>query len=519
MKLLKKLLIVLVITILATTIILWVLAKSIKPEVVKNYLSSQLSVLTHQNSKVEGEISWQLFPRPRIKITQIQIGDETNPLHYSMKLENLLFNLKITPLLRGKLVFSELNVDGFKIRLEPEAASILVKNHKTSETHYEFNSNLTEKFAIERLLLSHGQIKIVEKERTISFSGLQIGAEQLNLQNVLFPFQLKGNFEIAEAEKKFLKAQVNFKGSASLSSLVFSNPLTALQNTPLDGQLSLKNIKINEFKIAKIIAHAKTKPGVLLLNPLTFNLYDGESVGDLNYEFDKKKLMFNQTATNIDSAQFIPDLVNKALFKGSLDFSIHAQANLKKENWQETISGNGSVTIKDGIVELINLDKVIELTTDKINKLFVAQKIAKERALELGQVNNPELFKGSSNFKFLSFQYQLKDDKLETNSIVLQTDKLQLKGESQLNLKDYALVSNLFAKVTLADKATDSIQQLLGGSFPILINGTLTEPTVTPDLQKINFLLTKIWLKETLTQPVKKIGKTLQTVLETQQLL
>ena len=76
MKLLKKLLATLLIVILITTIALWVLARSVKPEVVKNYVNSRTISLTHQNSKVEGDISWQVFPRPGIKITQIHIGNE-----------------------------------------------------------------------------------------------------------------------------------------------------------------------------------------------------------------------------------------------------------------------------------------------------------------------------------------------------------------------------------------------------------------------------------------------------------
>ena len=66
-------------------------------------------------------------------------------------------------------------------------------------------------------------------------------------------------------------------------------------------------------------------------------------MGDLDYEFASKKLIVNQTATNLDSTKFIRDLFNKTLFKGSMDFSIHAQANLQDANWQDNITGNGSL--------------------------------------------------------------------------------------------------------------------------------------------------------------------------------
>ncbi|MBA2711385.1 MAG: AsmA family protein [Tatlockia sp.] len=514
MKPFKKIFAALLAIILTATIFLWVLAKSVKPEFVRNYVSLQVSALTNQNAKVEGNISWQLFPRPGIKITKILIGD--SPQNYSVKLENLLFNLKISPLLRGELVFSELKVDGFKIYVNPNAPTIISANQEPIQSENTKN-NLKEQFAIERFLLSHGQVKIIDHNQTVSLSGLQIGGEQFNLHKKVFPLQFKSNIEVANDERKILKTHANFKGSISLNSALFSNPIRVLKNTPLDGVLSLQNFRINQLKIAKVSAHAKTKPGVLFLNPLTFNLYNGESVGDLNYEFASKKLTLNQTATNLDSSKFVYDLLNKSLVKGSLDLSLHAQANLQHSHWQESATGNGSFTIKNGSIESINLAKVVEVTGDKIAKVFSADPSKKEQPLELGQFNNPEFFKGGTIFNLLSFQYQIKDAKLESGSLVLQTDKLQLKGEGSLDLNNENLYSNLLAKVTFIEVGLNKIQQLLGGSFPILISGTLSNPKVIPDLEKINSLLARVWLKENLPQPVKELGESLNILFNQNQ--
>lgn len=512
MKFLKKLVTGLVLLFVITIITLWALAKSIKPETVKSYVSSQLSTLTEHKSIVNGDISWQVFPRPGIKITGVQIGDENDKTNYSVKLDNLLFHLKITPLLRGKLVFSELNVDGFKITINPDSQTS-VKVKKSKQNKVAKTNNMTEEFAIERILLSRGQIVIVQNQKKITFSGLQIGAEQFNLQKISFPLQFKTVLDVSEAKEHLLKAHINFKGSTALSASLFNNPIIALQNIPLEGQLSLQDLRLKKLKINKVSANAKTKIGVFHLNPLTLSLYNGESVGDLSYEFASRKLTVNQTATNLDSGKLIYDLVKKRLFKGSVDFSIHAQANMQDSNWQEHASGNGSLTIKDGVVESINLDRVIDETSNKINKLMSrSKKKDAKQALELGQFDDPNIFKGSTRFELLTFQYQLQDSTLQSNSLVLQAEKLQLKGEGALNLKDYDLDSHLSAKVALTDEKVEKIQQLLGGSFPILVKGTLTKPVVLPDLQKINPILTKAWLKETLVKPVETIVKPVKQI-------
>ncbi|KTD11264.1 AsmA family protein [Legionella jamestowniensis] len=509
MKFFKKLFIFFAVTLIVATVILWTLAKSISPAVVKDYVSAQLTLLTKQQSQVEGDISWQLFPRPGIKITRVTIGNDNKQNDYSVKLENLLFNLKITPLLRGKLVFSELNVNGFQLTINSDIKQPVAK--KTALFSPQKDS-IAEQFAIENILLTHGEMLFKKDKRIIQFSNLQIGAERFNLQKQSFPLQFKSQLTITADGKPSVRAHINFKGSTALSMKLFDNPLAAFQNTPLAGQLIIQDFKLNQFKVNKIRSTVKTKAGTLLLNPLTLNMYHGESVGDLSYEFATNKLVLNQTATNLNGSKLIYDLVEKKLFRGNVDFSIHALANMDK-NWLETASGNGNLTIKDGVVESVNLNKVIDKTSNKINQLLSGKKNEVTDVLQLSQFDDPAFFKGHTNFKLLTIEYTLQNEKLLSNSLVLQTDKLQLKGDGELNLKDTNLDSHLQAKVSLTDPEVDKIQQLLGGNFPLLVKGNLRAPAVLPDLKIINPILTRFWLKETLTKPVKVFHKQLKTLL------
>ncbi|WP_028389045.1 AsmA family protein [Legionella fairfieldensis] len=515
MKFIKNLFIALLILTISIIFIVWLFAKSVKPETIKAYINTQLSTLTHKSSKVEGDISWQIVPRPGIKITHLRIGNEINHENYFVKLDSLLFNLKITPLLRGKLVFNELNVDGFEVTINPDATpSLNPPSQPQSKENFSIKAEETDQFAIEQILLTHGKITILKNQKIVTLSGLQIGAKQFNLQHALFPLQFKTNLAVITDNEKIVKAHANFTGNVSLSSSLFKDPVFILQNTPLEGQLSLRDIKLNQLKLAQVSAHIKTKPGVLFLNPLTLNLYNGESVGDLKYEFASAKLIINQTATNLDSSRLISDLLTIPLIKGKMDFSLHMQANLQQTNWQDNLAGNGNLTIKDGFINFINLNKIIQETSDKINKLLTTPHSDVAQVLKLAPFSNPDYFIGSTPFKLLTFQYHLQDGILQSNSLVLQTDKLQLKGVGSLNLKDNNIDSHLSVQVTLTDPEVEKIQQLLGGSFPIVVKGNLTKPLVLPDLQQINPILTKAWLQETLTKPVKQIQDTIKTIFD-----
>lgn len=516
MKFFKKTAIALSVFLISITLILWALAKSIRPEVIKDYVGTQLSALTHQQSEIQGDISWQIFPRPAIKITGVRIGGGNENSSYNIKLENLVFNLKITPLLRGKLVFSELDVNGFQININPETQQSIGKLKNNKEISTAKTNTIADQFAIERVLLSHGQIILRGNEQVTTLSNLQIGAEQFNLRKMPFPLQFKTQLNVSSGNKNLVKAQINFKGSTTLSSALFTNPLLALQNTPLNGQLSIQNLKIHQLKINKLSANVKSKTGVFTLNPLTLTLYNGESVGNLSYELASMKLTINQTATNLDGNKLIYDLLQKKLLKGSLDFSFHSQADMQQANWQESLLGNGSLTIKDGEMESINLNKVIDDTSTKINKLINGKRDEVKDVLQLSQFDDPSFFKGNTSFKLLTFQYSLQNARLESNSLVLQTDRLQLKGDGALSLKDNSVDSHLFAKVSLTDPEVDKIQDLLGGNFPLVVKGSLAEPLVLPDLSIINPILTKYWLKETLVKPVKELHKQIKTLITSQ---
>lgn len=493
MQIIKKSLLTLLIFFLLTAIILWMLARSINPIIIKDYLNSQISLLTKQKSQIRGDLAWQLFPRPGLKITNIEIGEQSNNKNYFIKLDNVLFKLKLTPLLRGKIIFSEFNVNGFTINTPRDvdarnflsASEASLKNVKHSSIT---NSKIAERFAIERSLLSHGQINIVGENKKINLTNLQIGAEQFNLQKLLFPIQLKGKLSIFDADKKNdTYGNFTFAGSVGLPSMILCDPIASLNELHLNGLLNINDLNLRQIKINKLATRTQTKNGILKLSNLTAKLYSGETVGDLYYDYNKKLLTINHASTNINLSELMQDLGHEKVLQGSIDFSVHAKMKMNDNSWQDNISGNGSLTIKDGVIESIDFDKIISGASQIINDFITNKNLS---SLVVEQFANL-LPAGSTNFKLFTLQYEMQNAKLQSNSIKLQTNNLQLTGESSIDLKNLDINSHLLAKVILAnfDHELGRIQQLLGGSFPIYISGSLYNPVILPDLKIINSLL------------------------------
>ena len=515
MKPIKKILLALTIIIVLTGLAIWILTKTIKPSVINDLINKQLSALTAQKSHVDGDITWQLLPRPGINISQVNIGDEKNQANYSLHIDNLILNLQIAPLLRGHFVFDALKIDGMKLTIHSEAndqRALSGPHEPTASMGKVVPDKMPVHVAIKYFLLTRGQIIIYKPHTKITLTGLQVGANQFNVLKDYFPFQVKANVIAVMTDSK-VSTTFNYKGRIRLIPSTLTSPRVALQKAGLDGQLILQNLRVNEIELSKITANTITNKGTIILSPLNISLYNGESTGDLSYQFASDKLSINQTATGLNANQLFKDLSGNNLVSGNLDFSIHATSNLQTANWLSNTQGNGHVTIKDGVLSFTDLNKLVRDTTDKIHALLEQKKNEPNATPKLAPFIEAYSQKENTKFQLLSIQYRLLDAQLINDSVLLQTDKLQLKGQGHVNLKDTSINGNLLAKLVTTDNRIDKIQQLLGGTFPLKLSGTFKNPIILPDIQIINPIIVQYLLRNTLEKPVKLIKQHIQTLL------
>lgn len=494
MNLLKKIFIGCCLFVFICSLFLWFLTDKLDPRKLENFVRQELKSLTNKESHLEGSISWEIFPRPRLKISGVHIGSDKDA--YQVDFKNLLFNLKVASLLQGDIIFNELHIDGFKVVLHSEPALA------SSELMPSFlHSNLLSPLLnLKRILLSNGQIEYKSNHSTMRLLNVQIGTDQFNIHKRMFPFQFKANLETTSSDKRLIRSAINFKGSTALTSFFFENPILALENSSISGQLLMQDFLFNLFKINKLSAYLKIKNGTLSLNPLTINSYQGESVGDLNYEFASEKLSINQTATNLNGSDLTQDILNTKLFKGSIDISLHTQSDLKGDNWLQETSGMGNMTIKEGIIETFNLDKVIDEISRNVEQLFNENK--ENISLSMMPLQNPTLFQSGTKLKLLTIQFLLNNAQLKTDTLILQTETLNVQGKGEINLFNKYFESHLLAKLTAPEPPFDKLQAILGGNFPLLIKGTLANPIILPDFKEMPTALKTVLISE-------RLGKTL----------
>ncbi len=481
----------------------------IKPDFIKERVDRELHLLTGQQTHIKGNCTWQLFPRPGIKITDLDSGQPfTETMPYFFKLKNLVFNLKITPLFRGQLLFNKIEAEDLELTINQFASHTL----PTTPLHPLEAQPLAITFALNDFLLKNGRIIINFPHQQLRIIQLQLAAEDFNLTQLFFPLQFKAKLELSEPNKLLLKTLVNFQGQVAVSSAKLTTMEEILQKTRLKGQLTLQRTRLFPFIINKINSRVTLQKGLLQLSPLTLNLYNGESIGDFDYNLKNQAFNLNQNASHIDSNLLTLALFNKNIVNGYADFSLHAQGQLDTTNWQERSSAYGSLIINNGLIENFNIEKLVSDSSSKIIQLLEAKKDKTTVSLNSQPAALPSSFKDSTKFTLLSIQYHLQNQLLKAKSFILQTQALQLKGTGELNLETKTLNSQLLAKV-LADKNNETAEQLLGGSFPLVVNGNLETPLIAPDLNTINSILSKLWVKDTLIMPVKQIHQQLKSAL------
>lgn len=514
MNLLKKILLAFIILSILTCLSIWLLTKNITHTAVKDLINKELGAITSQKGRIDGQVTWQLFPRPGVKIAQIHVIDEGNQSNSSLSIDNLLLNLQIAPLLHGRLVFKDIKIDGLAANINIFGAQASGMFGKIAHFSAAQNDNRAVQFAVERFLLTRGQIVIAQAKQKITMNDLQLEVENTNLKKKLFPLQFKTKLAVTTAQNKF-KANLAYNGRIRLAPSILEQPLNALQSTGINGQLLARSIQFNQFKISRLSANTLTKKGTLTLHPLNMSLYSGESVGDLNYEFANKQLSINQTATKLNAGPFLKNFFGKTLVKGKLDISAHGSMNLKDDNWHKNIIGHGNLTIKDGVLTFINLQALADNASKKIHTLPTQAQNDVDTALEQPLLSPKAPPDGSTNFQLLNLQYQFLNSKFIANSLLLQTNDIQLKGDGQINLDSYALGGNLRATLMTGDSMVLKIQQLLGGSFPLTLTGTVMQPEILPNEREISPIVTKYMLKNVLVYPVKQIKNQLQNIILT----
>lgn len=278
-------------------------------------------------------------------------------------------------------------------------------------------------------------------------------------------------------------AAKNSADDATSSDAAFSS----LRDFILDGDLRIADFKLNNLYFKNFSTVLSGNHGVIDLNPISCNLYNGKANGNMQIDVRKPTLQFATkfNAANIAVQSMLKQLIGKDKISGT--GYINADLNAKGNNLKTVISnlnGNGKITLAQGTFYGFDIHEQIDRAQALINQKPIAP--AK---------GEPKTFFGQ-----LSANFKLNNGSFTTNDLLIQAPDFKVTGKGSANLAAQALNMqlNAYGLINFGKKANFYV--------PIKITNTFTEPKFSVDFSNIGGQILDNKVSEQIGEQLQKHG-------------
>lgn len=286
------------------------------------------------------------------------------------------------------------------------------------------------------------------------------------------------------------------------------DPFAALRPLDLVGEFTIGRLKVNNVRMSNVTTKIVSKKGVLKVEPLAANLYEGKFDGSatLDASSAKPKIAARNSLTGIQVGQLLKDVAgeDRLIGRGELHMDIRA-SGLEEQDIRRSLNGTSRFAFRDGAVKGVNIAQVIREGSSRLG--------LGGDSLETGTA-------GQTDFSELSGSLNISNGVITNNDLSAKSPLLRIDGEGEIDLPrdtiDYRVVTELVG--TLAGQGGKARGELKGIPIPVRITGPLTNPKYVPDLEGALSAKAKAQLdakKEELKQKVEdKVNEKLDGALK-----
>jgi AsmA protein len=242
---------------------------------------------------------------------------------------------------------------------------------------------------------------------------------------------------------------------------------TPLRKLILDGEIKIGQLVVSKAKIEDMIVHVIAKNGIINLNPLKLNMYQGNvsGIGKLNVQQDTPRTNVNLDVKNIQAGPLLKDVLEKDILEGitnaqvTLSMAGDGAAAIKK-----TLNGSGQIRFTDGAIIGIDLAGMIR----NVKSAFgLEQKPAQRPRTDFAELNAP---------------FSIKQGNVHTPQTSLKSPLIRVIAAGDAHLVKETLDFRVEPKVVGTIKGQGDTEQRSGLMVPVLVTGTFSNPRFAPDL-------------------------------------
>lgn len=253
-----------------------------------------------------------------------------------------------------------------------------------------------------------------------------------------------------------------------------ADPFAPLRKLDFEGDFKIGKLKVSNARMSNVATRIVSKKGVLKLDPMAANLYEGSFTGaaELNAAAKTPKLRVQQVLKGIQIGPLLGDVAgqDKLQGRGELKMDI-GMSGLTESSVRRTLNGTSSFAFRDGSVKGVNIAQVIRdasaafgLSSDKLD------------------VGTP----GQTDFSEMSGSVKITNGVIRNSDLEAKSPLIRVHGSGEVDLPkdtvDYLVTTELVG--SLAGQGGKGAGELAGVPIPVRISGPLTQPKFRPDLEK-----------------------------------
>jgi len=243
-------------------------------------------------------------------------------------------------------------------------------------------------------------------------------------------------------------------------------PMELLRSLEVDGQLSVKQIKIQNLLLEDFSLKVSANNGVLNLDPIKMTLYQGSFEGRVQVDTRNKipKYRVSKNFSGVQIGKLLIDYLGEDRITGVLNASVSLQT---RGEWLSALKKNSNGTMK------------LAFTDGALRGFNLRYSIDKARAILKRQPAPPEQVQ-KTDFSALGLSGKIKNGIFSSTDLNLQAPFLRVGGEGKANLNndtiDYLVRVKLVGSV--AGQEGGELDEIKGLLIPVSIKGPFAAPEI-----------------------------------------
>ena len=240
-----------------------------------------------------------------------------------------------------------------------------------------------------------------------------------------------------------------------------------LRRLILDGQLKIGQLIASKAKIQDLLMRVTAKDGIINLDPLKMNLYQGKVAGkaSLDVTKDVPKSSVNLLVDKVKVGPLLKDVLEVDVLEGAAEADVAlAMEGDEPALIKKTLNGEGVVMFRDGAIVGIDLANMVR----NVQSAFGLGEKPKERP--------------RTDFTELNAPFTIKNGLVNTPNTSLRSPLLRIIAIGDAHLVNETIDFRVEPKAVATIKGQGDETQRSGIMVPVVVSGTFSAPKFRPDI-------------------------------------